>query len=50
MEQLSDGRYKLKFYAWDVNGAEQIEAKSLVSSKKSARRLAHIWQMRFMKD
>ncbi|MDL2295849.1 Tol-Pal system beta propeller repeat protein TolB [Lachnospiraceae bacterium OttesenSCG-928-E19] len=42
MEQLSDGRYKLEFYAWDVNGAEQIEAQSLVSSKKSARRLAHI--------
>lgn len=36
------GRYKLEFYVWDVNGAEQIEAQSLVASKKSARRLAHI--------
>lgn len=35
-------RYKLEFYVWDVNGAEQIEAQSLVASKKSARRLAHI--------
>lgn len=35
-------RYKLEFYVWNVNGAEQIEAQSLVASKKSARRLAHI--------
>ena len=35
-------RYKLEFYVWDVNGAEQIEAQSLVASKKSVRRLAHI--------
>ena len=35
-------RYKLEFYVWDVNGTEQIEAQSLVASKKSARRLAHI--------
>lgn len=34
--------YKLEFYLWDVNGKEQIEAQSLVASKKSARRLAHI--------
>jgi TolB protein len=39
---LSDGRYQLEFYVWDVNGREQIEAQSLVSSKKSARRMAHI--------
>lgn len=38
----SDNRYKLEFYVWDVNGTEQIEAQSLVASKKSARRLAHI--------
>lgn len=38
----SDGRYKLEFYVWDVAGKEQIEAQSLVSSKKSVRRLAHI--------
>lgn len=35
-------RYKLEFYVWDINGKEQLEAQSLVSSKKSARRLAHI--------
>lgn len=35
-------RYKLEFYVWDVAGKEQIEAQSLVSSKKSVRRLAHI--------
>ena len=34
--------YKLEFYLWDVNGKEQIEAQSLVASKKSIRRLAHI--------
>ncbi|MBR5904443.1 MAG: Tol-Pal system protein TolB [Alphaproteobacteria bacterium] len=39
-----DGKdnYKLEFYLWDVNGKEQIEAQSLISSKKSVRRLAHI--------
>ncbi len=36
------GKYKLEFYVWDVPGAEQIEAQSLVASRKSARRLAHI--------
>ncbi len=34
--------YKLEFFVWDVAGTEQIEAQSLVSSKKSMRRLAHI--------
>jgi len=34
--------YKLDFYLWDVNGSEQIEAQSLIASKKSLRRLAHI--------
>lgn len=34
--------YKLSFYLWDVKGHEQIEAQSLVASKKSVRRLAHI--------
>ncbi len=39
-----DGKdnYKLDFYLWDVNGQEQIEAQSLIASKKSVRRLAHI--------
>lgn len=39
-----DGKdgYKLEFYLWDVNGKEQIEAQSLIASKKSIRRLAHI--------
>lgn len=39
-----DGKdnYKLEFYLWDVNGEEQIEAQSLIASKKSVRRLAHI--------
>lgn len=35
-------KYKLEFYLWDVNGKEQIEAQSLIASKKSVRRLAHI--------
>ena len=35
-------KYKLEFYLWDVKGQEQIEAQSLVASKKSMRRLAHI--------
>ena len=34
--------YKLEFYLWDINGKEQIEAQSLVATKKSVRRLAHI--------
>lgn len=40
----ADGKnkYKLEFYVWDINGKEQIEAQSLISSRKSARRLAHI--------
>ncbi|MDR0741289.1 MAG: hypothetical protein LBF28_00760, partial [Rickettsiales bacterium] len=42
MSQNADGRYGIEFYVWDVNGQEQIEAQSLISSKKSARRLAHI--------
>lgn len=39
-----DGKdnYKVEFYLWDVAGKEQIEAQSLIASKKSARRLAHI--------
>ncbi|MBD5400307.1 Tol-Pal system protein TolB [bacterium] len=40
--EIQDGKYKLEFYVWDVNGKEQIEAQSLVASKQSARRLAHI--------
>ena len=35
-------KYKIDFYVWDINGKEQIEAQSLVSSKKSVRRMAHI--------
>lgn len=38
----SGGQYDLEFYVWDVNGKEQIEAQSLIASKKSIRRLAHI--------
>ena len=38
----SGDRYKLEFYVWDVDGKEQIEAQSLVASRKSVRRLAHI--------
>jgi TolB protein len=34
--------YRLKFYLWDINGREQIEAQVLVASRRSARRLAHI--------
>ncbi|MBO5834243.1 MAG: Tol-Pal system protein TolB [Alphaproteobacteria bacterium] len=39
---MADNQYKLEFYVWDVNGQEQIEAQSLVASRKSLRRLAHI--------
>ncbi len=38
----SKNDYKLEFFVWDVDGTEQIEAQSLVASRKSARRLAHI--------
>lgn len=39
---MENGKYRLEFYMWDINGKEQIEAQSLVASKKSARRMAHI--------
>ncbi|MCQ2599463.1 MAG: Tol-Pal system beta propeller repeat protein TolB [Alphaproteobacteria bacterium] len=42
LDTTKDGQYKLEFYVWDINGQEQIEAQSLVGSKKSVRRLAHI--------
>lgn len=42
MNVESGGKYKLEFFVWDINGTEQIEAQSLVASKKSARRMAHI--------
>ena len=42
LSALSGNKYKLEFFVWDVDGKEQIEAQSLVSSRKSARRLAHI--------
>ena len=42
LEVVPDGKYRLSFYLWDVNGKEQIEAQTLVASKKSMRRLAHI--------
>ena len=37
-----DDKYRLEFFVWDVNGREQIEAQSLVASRKSVRRLGHI--------
>lgn len=42
MSVVDGKKYQLDFYVWDVAGKEQIEAQSLVASKKSARRLAHI--------
>lgn len=42
LSEEAGNKYKLEFYVWDVAGTEQIEAQSLVASKKSARRLAHI--------
>lgn len=37
-----DDKYKLDFYLWDINGREQIEAQTLIASKKSVRRLGHL--------
>ncbi len=42
MNAEKGGKYKLEFFVWDINGTEQIEAQSLVASKKSIRRMAHI--------
>lgn len=42
LSNASNNDYKLEFFVWDVDGAEQIEAQALVSSRKSVRRLAHI--------
>ena len=38
----SNDRYRLEFFVWDVDGKEQIEAQSLVASRKAVRRMAHI--------
>ena len=38
----SSDRYRLEFFVWDVDGKEQIEAQSLVASRKAVRRMAHI--------
>ena len=42
LSAVPNNDYKLEFFVWDVDGAEQIEAQALVSSRKSVRRLAHI--------
>ena len=42
MSQEGKNQYRLEFFVWDVNGHEQIEAQSLVASKNSVRRMAHI--------
>ena len=39
---VDDDMYRLEFFVWDVDGREQIEAQSLVASRKSVRRLGHI--------
>lgn len=42
LTRANDKKLRLQFYVWDVQGKEQIEAQSLVSSADSARRIAHI--------
>jgi len=42
IEPADGDKYSLSFYVWDINGKEQIEAQTLVSTKKSMRRIAHI--------
>lgn len=42
LTKQKDGQYKLEFFVWDIASQEQIEAQSLVASKKSVRRLGHI--------
>ena len=42
LTQTPDKKYQLEFFVWDVAAKEQIEAQSLVASKKSVRRLGHI--------
>lgn len=42
LSKTPDKKYKLEFFVWDVNGKEQIEAQSLMASRKSVRRLGHI--------
>lgn len=42
MTKQKNNTYKLEFYVWDLAGKEQIEAQSLVASKKSIRRMAHL--------
>jgi TolB protein len=42
MTKVKNDMYKLEFYVWDLNGKEQIEAQSLMASKKSIRRMAHL--------
>jgi len=42
LTRTADGQFRLQFYVWDINGKEQIEAKSLVTAMDAARRLGHI--------
>ncbi|MBO4745640.1 MAG: Tol-Pal system protein TolB [Alphaproteobacteria bacterium] len=42
LSKTEDKKYQLDFFVWDIPGKEQIEAQSLVASKKSVRRLGHI--------
>lgn len=42
MTKQKNNMYKLEFYVWDVSSKEQIEAQSLMASKKSIRRMAHL--------
>ncbi len=42
LTKTADKKYQLDFFVWDIPGKEQIEAQSLVASKKSVRRLGHI--------
>ncbi len=42
MTSVDGSKYKIEFYVWDVNSGAQIEAMSLITTKKSVRRMAHI--------
>lgn len=42
LTKMPDNKYQLDFFVWDISGKEQIEAQSLMASKKSVRRLGHI--------
>jgi len=42
LSKTADGKIRVQFFVWDIDGKEQIEAQSLLAPGDSVRRLGHI--------